>query len=275
MSVRLKRTVQGRVGKPAQTKPGRLPPNMLREIFKVADKHTQSKMRVLNKSTLANKNMPARSYLRGTGKHQRLFKHLYDNLMHVTSKWVVANGAHPSEYSSLGIKRNRYLPRTAATVLRCFIKGYKKMKPITEHAVVNVTNFAKQAKCDAEVYPGGSGYQQNNWTRNGVFQALKAALSPRMTLEDMMDAVLVHFNQVYMQSKRAMNAAAPQQAHLAGRGVQEPVPGQQPTMHWLRQELKRQRKLTSEKVGREYSLVPTYRRNLRVQRRALRRGNMV
>ena len=90
-----------------------------------------------------------------------------------------------------------------------------------------------------------------------------------------MDAVLVHFNQVYTQSKRAMNAAAPQQAHVAGGGVQAPVPGQQPTMQWLRQELKRQRKLTSERVGAELSLLPGYRRDARVHRRAVRRGNMV
>ena len=198
--------------------------------------------------------MPARSYLRGTGKHQRLFKKLYDNLVYLTAKWQNKQGYTPSEFYHGGASALR--PRIAATVMRCFIKGYKKMKPITGHAVVNVTNFAKQAKCDANVYPGGLAYQDNTERITNMFKNLKAALPTRMTLEDMMDAVLVHFNQIYTQSKRALDAY--QGDGHGSRGFSSP----QKMQKHKKQERKEAYELQTKR--RPYS------RNARVERRAQR-----
>ena len=52
-----------------------LPANLLREIYKQANRHTQAKMHVLSTSTRNNKSMPprSRSYLKGDGKYQKLW----------------------------------------------------------------------------------------------------------------------------------------------------------------------------------------------------------
>lgn len=55
-----------------------LPPNIVRHIYALANNHTKSKMHVLDRSTLANKNMAAkgRNYTRGTGKFQKQYNDL-------------------------------------------------------------------------------------------------------------------------------------------------------------------------------------------------------
>lgn len=56
-----------------------LPANVLRHIYALANKKTQAKMHVLNRSTLANKAMPAQysgNYTRGAGKLQKKYNEL-------------------------------------------------------------------------------------------------------------------------------------------------------------------------------------------------------
>jgi hypothetical protein len=76
-----------------------LPPDVLRLIYKMVHPHTQASMKVLNKSTVRNQLMPAprRSYLQGTGKHQKLWNTLPKKLTTIT-------------------RERLYLPETLATI---------------------------------------------------------------------------------------------------------------------------------------------------------------
>lgn len=59
-----------------------LPPNVLRHIYALAHPHVKAKLHVLNRGTLANKNMPAQvqNYTRGTGKHQKRYNEMLKKL---------------------------------------------------------------------------------------------------------------------------------------------------------------------------------------------------
>jgi hypothetical protein len=185
-----------------------LPPNMMRQIYKMADPHTRAKMHVLNKSTMKNGsglNKQTRSYLRGTGKHQKLFKNLYNDMMKVAKVIEVSD----SRVSYLNNSQTAVHFKKIAMYVKCIIGAYKKNRAALGQTPIDVKAFVSGALQTCKKNWGTQSLQSPRYMQkalssniwNGTTNRLVANFPTSMTLERFMDSFLLRFSDIIAPMK--------------------------------------------------------------------------
>ena len=178
-------------------------------------------MHVLSKSTVANRAMPGktRSYMEGTGKHQKLFSTLVKDVMGLHNKW-----AHADSELKAGLygANSLYGAGMFVTVgalgllLKCMIKVYKEIKTHARADIIATRPdrlmLVRLAECQRasrgqvyEEYYKNKRFTELTRIKNKALVYIRHAMNEneraneRMHLEKLMDTLLVWGNREYRQ----------------------------------------------------------------------------
>ena len=160
-----------------------LPANMLREIYKLANRHTQAKMHVLSTSTRNNKSMPprSRSYLKGHGKYQKLWTSVPKGF-----KAFALQQKHMSMSLNMAYSRGTKHGKNFSMFIGAMVAMYKKTKQSNAASqIVNVDAAFKSALSMLKLQPQSTVEALvMPWFRRQIPEET-------MELETLMDKILV------------------------------------------------------------------------------------
>ena len=193
-----------------------LPPNMLREIYKVANRRTQAKMHVLDTSTRANKNMPqrSRSYLNGHGKYQKLWRRLPGALMTLHYR---ASAINPYSITYEMLPHGTFRPKMYGQFLKCMISMYKRTRQSNNASQsVDIDDAIIDALGSSRCAPSESHAFMENMAGHAALQFREAlGGKARMRLELLMDDLLVFLAGAHDSMERTLDMAIATDPHTS------------------------------------------------------------